>query len=106
MENPGFLKRLIYLFIMDENRAEGEILLTGPGKAALAAPLFRLAVPSKGRGVDHRDALGDLPADREILDLPAAYAACIPCHPRPVFEDEDFNADVHFRDMRLGKNLH
>lgn len=67
MENPGFLKRLIYLFIMDENRAEGEILLTGPGRTALAALLFLLAVPSEGRGVDHRDALRNLPADREIL---------------------------------------
>ena len=80
--------------------------MTGPGKAALAAVLLLLAAPPAARCEDHRGPFRGLPADIEILYLPARYAACIPCHPRPVFEDEDFNVDTYFRDTRLGKNLH
>ncbi len=97
---------MITLFIMDENRAEGEFLLRGPGKAALAALLFLLASAFTGRGVDHGEAFRKLPTGREILYQPSTYAACIPCHPRVVFEDEDFNVATHFRDTRRGKNLH
>ncbi len=106
MTIPGFLKRVISPHIMDENRAKGEFLLTGARRAALAALILLLAAPNPGRAVDHRDALRKLPGGREILYLPSTYAACIPCHPRPVFEDEDFNVDTDFRDTRLGKNLH
>ena len=80
--------------------------MTGPGKTALAALLFLLATPPAAGGVDHRESLRNLPEEREILYQPGRYAACIPCHPRPVFEDEDFNVDTYFRDTRLGKNLH
>ncbi len=93
------------LSIMDENRAEGEFLLTGPGKAALAALLVVLSAAA-APGADHREPLRNLPPEREVLYLPEKYAACVPCHPRPVFEDEDFNVDTDFRDTRLGKNLH
>lgn len=80
--------------------------MTGPGKTALAALLLLLAALPAAGGVDHREPLRNLPAEREILYLPGRYAACIPCHPRTVFEDEDFNVDTDFRDTRLGKNLH
>lgn len=82
------------------------ILLKGPGKIAGAALLFLLASAFTGRGVDHGKAFGNLPAEGELLYTPARYAACLECHPRPVFEDEDFNVATYFRDTRLGKNLH
>ena len=80
--------------------------MRGQHKAALAAIFLLLAGPPAARGVDHREPLRNLPEGQEVLYLPARYAACIPCHPRPVFEDEDFNVDTYFRDTRLGKNLH
>lgn len=80
--------------------------MTGPCKAALAALLLLLAASPAARAEDHRGPFLGLPADNEILYLPARYSACIPCHPRAVFEDEDFNVDTYFRDTGLGKNLH
>lgn len=80
--------------------------MTGPGKAALAALLLLLAPPPAAGGEDHREPFRNLPGGREVLYLPGKYAACIPCHPRVLFEDEDFNVDTNFRDTRLGKNLH
>ncbi len=65
-----------------------------------------LSAGATALGVDHREPLKNSPKEREVLYLPEKYAACIPCHPRPVFEDEDFNVDTYFRDTRLGKNLH
>lgn len=80
--------------------------LTKHGKTAPAALLLLLAALPAAGGVDHRGPLRNLPGEREILYQHGKYAACIPCHPRPVFEDEDFNVDTHFRDTQLGKNLH
>lgn len=97
---------MICLTIMYEKRAEGEFLLTGPGRALLAALLALLWAAPAAPGVDHREPMKKLPEETELLYLPGKYAACIPCHPRPVFEDEDFNVDTYFRDTRLGKNLH
>lgn len=74
-------------------------------RTALAAFVLLLA-PSRAAALDHREALRGLPEDREILYLPGKYSACVPCHARPVFEDEDFNVETYFRDTRLGKNLH
>lgn len=72
--------------------------------AAVAAAL--LPAPAAPDAFDHADAFRSLPAARELLYLPERYAACIPCHPRPVFEEEDFNVDTGFRDASRGKNLH
>lgn len=55
---------------------------------------------------EHREAFRQLPPDDFLTYLPEKYAACIPCHPRPVFEDEDFNVDTNWRDTTTGKNLH
>ncbi|MGE5188466.1 MAG: hypothetical protein ACM3NF_00225 [Gemmatimonadota bacterium] len=81
--------------------------MAGRARTALVAYLLIIAAAAPAaRGADHRAPFRDLPAGIEVLYLPAKYGACIPCHPRPVFEDEDFNVDTYFRDTRLGKNLH
>lgn len=74
--------------------------------AAAAAFLALVASAPAGFAGEHRGAFRGLPPGREILYLPEKYAACVPCHPRAVFEDEDFNVDTDFRDTGLGKNLH
>ncbi|HEY5995730.1 MAG TPA: hypothetical protein VIU29_01850 [Candidatus Deferrimicrobiaceae bacterium] len=66
---------------------------SGPGKAG-AKPF------------DHRNAFQHLPPEDFLTYLPEKYAACIPCHPRVVFEEEDFNVDTNWRDTTMGKNLH
>ncbi len=106
MGYPGFLNRVPTLSIMEKIARKGNLLLPGPLKTALAALLLLLAAPPGSRAVDHGEPLRHLPEEREILYLPGKFAACIPCHPRPVFEDEDFNVDTYFRDTQRGKNLH
>jgi hypothetical protein len=84
--------------------------------AALALASGCLALPARGsepsppkagaKPFDHREAFRQLPPGDFLTYLPEKYAACIPCHPRPVFEDEDFNVDTNWRDTTMGKNLH
>jgi len=71
-----------------------------------AAFLLALAPDPSATAEDHRERFRRLPPSPELLYLPERYSACLPCHPRPVFEEEDFNTDTNFRDTRLGKNLH
>lgn len=74
---------------------------------ALAAAIVAAAFPFPvSRAEDHREPFRNLPPSRELLYLPERYSACIPCHPRPVFEEEDFNVETGFRDAARGKNLH
>ncbi len=76
-------------------------------RAALAAvAAVGLVLPAAPRAEDHREPFRNLPSSRELLYLPERYAACIPCHPRPLVEEEDFNVDTGFRDAPRGKNLH
>lgn len=74
-----------------------------PGAAAV---VLCLAACLAWAAADHAAAFRALPKGVEILYLPGKYKACIPCHPRNVFEDEDFNVDTLFRDAARGKNLH
>ncbi len=71
---------------------------------ALAATAF--SATELPPAVDHRDAFRHLPQGEFLTFLPEKYAACIPCHPRVVFEEEDFNVDTNWRDVTMGKNLH
>ncbi len=75
---------------------------------ALAATSMEAAAisPPAAPKVDHRDAFRHLPQGEFLTYLPEKYAACIPCHPRVVFEEEDFNVDTNWRDVTMGKNLH
>lgn len=66
---------------------------------------IRPTSPGKPK-VDHGDAVRHLPQGEFLTYLPEKYAACIPCHPRVVFEEEDFNVDTNWRDVTMGKNLH
>lgn len=75
-------------------------------RLAAAAALIALLAAGDGSGEDHRGPFRNLPPGREVLYLPEKYSACVPCHPRALFEDEDFNVDTGYRDAGLGKNLH
>jgi hypothetical protein len=79
------------------------------GALALACTAFRATATSPAAPppeVDHRDAFRHLPQNEFLTYLPEKYAACIPCHPRVVFEEEDFNVETNWRDVTMGKNLH
>jgi hypothetical protein len=81
--------------------------LLASGCLALAAQGSGPSPAGKGaKPFDHREAFRQLPPDDFLTYLPEKYAACIPCHPRPVFEDEDFNVETNWRDTTMGKNLH
>lgn len=80
------------------------VLLVPLVALALAAAAAPAAAPRPA--VDHGDAVRHLPAGEFLTYLPEKYAACIPCHPRVTFEEEDFNVDTNWRDVTLGKNLH
>jgi hypothetical protein len=88
-------------FSMPPSRIVPALLLAALGAAVPFCPA------SAGKPAhDHRDAARHLPPEEFLTYLPERYAACIPCHPRPVFEEEDFNVDTNWRDTTLGKNLH
>lgn len=79
------------------------VALAGIALSALALAAFADPADTASK---HRDAFRHLPPGKFLIYLPEKYAACIPCHPRPVFEDEDFNVETNWRDTTMGKNLH
>jgi hypothetical protein len=72
----------------------------------LVLSLLLPAAVLAGGTVDHRGPFSRLPPQEELLYLPEKFSACLECHPRAIFEEEDFNVGTGFRDTGLGKNLH
>ncbi len=77
-----------------------------PVRLILLLLLLSPLLPAIAGTVDHRGPFSRLPAQEELLYLPEKFSGCLECHPRAVFEEEDFNAGTNFRDTGLGKNLH